>query len=247
MAPSLHLFALLALPALVFLGVGGLVPLSKPSSRDVLHGTWTSKGCYTDISPSRTLAASSYSDATFMTIETCQAFCNHGGYHYAGVEYGRECYCDYAIQNPGSPTSPTECNILCAGSALELCGSSNRINIYFDGTADPVIPTLVGAWSYHGCYTDTTNERTLLRRFDVTGGVTAQTCTATCKKNGYILAGLEYGNECWCGNSLFSTTEAPATDCHMTCTSDHNQFCGGPFRLTLYKDEPRIFQRPIGR
>lgn len=76
MAPSLHLFALLALPALVFLvsevqvdmflhlmlhnqGVGGLVPLSKPSSRDVLHGTWTSKGCYT-------LAASSlfYSSLT---------------------------------------------------------------------------------------------------------------------------------------------------------------------------------------
>ncbi|KAF8889794.1 hypothetical protein BD779DRAFT_302302 [Infundibulicybe gibba] len=53
-----------------------------------LPGNWTSIGCYTDISTSRTLNAIS-TNLDDMTIESCIAFCEPGGYIYAGLEFGR--------------------------------------------------------------------------------------------------------------------------------------------------------------
>ena len=44
---------------------------------------------YSDVSTSRTLAATSYVQDP-MTIETCIKSCQNAGYIYAGVEFGRE-------------------------------------------------------------------------------------------------------------------------------------------------------------
>jgi glucan 1,3-beta-glucosidase len=54
-------------------------------------------------------------------------------------------------------------------------------------------------WSFLGCYTDNVYGRALLHGLQVPGGHSAMTielCEATCKANGYILAGLEYSGEC---------------------------------------------------
>lgn len=50
----------------------------------------------------------------------------------------------------------------------------------------------------------------------MTGGA----CTRACQAAGYTLAGTEYGQECWCGNS-FLNGGAPASDgCNMACKGD---------------------------
>ncbi len=54
-----------------------------------LPSPWSYKGCFTDISTSRTLAASMTNSDNNMTIETCMNFCNPQGYIFAGVEFGR--------------------------------------------------------------------------------------------------------------------------------------------------------------
>lgn len=40
------------------------------------------------------------------------------------------------------------------------------------------------------------NPRTLLERFDIPDGVTAESCTALCAINGFSITGLEFGQEC---------------------------------------------------
>lgn len=40
------------------------------------------------------------------------------------------------------------------------------------------------------------NPRTLLERFDIPDGVTAESCTALCADNGFSITGLEFGQEC---------------------------------------------------
>ena len=52
---------------------------------------------YSDVSTSRTLAATSIVQDP-MTIETCIDFCQNAGYIYAGVEFGREsCFYVYVL------------------------------------------------------------------------------------------------------------------------------------------------------
>lgn len=53
---------------------------------------------------------------------------------------------------------------------------------------------------------------------------------------GFDYFATEYARECYCGNTLHSTsTEAPAPeDCNMLCAGDPSEFCGAGNRLELY-------------
>lgn len=60
-------------------------------------------------------------------------------------------------------------------------------------------PTGVAGWTLLGCYTDNVGGRTLVNGEAVPGGASAMTveaCLSTCKGLGYILAGVEYADEC---------------------------------------------------
>jgi WSC domain len=76
----------------------------------------------------------------------------------------------------------------CAGNSAEICGGNLRIDL-FQSTP----------WVSLGCYTDNVNARTLANYIIVPGGqgaTTIETCQAACKAAGYLLAGIEYANEC---------------------------------------------------
>lgn len=56
-----------------------------------------------------------------------------------------------------------------------------------------------GGWTALGCYTDNVSGRTLTYGAAVAGGASAMTvelCQSTCQGLGYILAGVEYADEC---------------------------------------------------
>ncbi|KAH8808680.1 glycosyl hydrolase catalytic core-domain-containing protein [Xylogone sp. PMI_703] len=95
-------------------------------------------------------------------------------------------------------------------------------------------------WTSLGCYTDNVGARSLSFGASVTGGANAMTvelCEQTCQGQGYTLAGLEYGGECYCGNS-FQNGGGPAPDgnagCNMKCNGNAAETCGGPNRLNVY-------------
>lgn len=106
------------------------------------------------------------------------------------------------------------------------------------------------------CYRDGVNgaPRSLQHQLSVTGGMSVETCTAACKAAGFVLAGLEFGQECcklslssiipYNGSDKFSGCDSyfpspvlvPDTDCNLVCTGDNTELCGAGNRLAIYED-----------
>ncbi|KAF7360054.1 Glycoside hydrolase family 128 protein [Mycena venus] len=86
-----------------------------------------------------------------------------------------------------------------------------------------VTKTLPAGWSYLGCKVDVGN-RILVAANQVSATNTPQTCIAFCSSNGLTMAGVEFSQECWCGNSfnpVAGTVQSAAdSDCSSTCTGD---------------------------
>ncbi|KAJ7287144.1 WSC domain-containing protein [Mycena rebaudengoi] len=213
-----------------------VVGLTVQTRQVALPGTWGAQGCFTDVSSSRTLLGSSTAGAD-MTIEKCLAFCDTGGFGFAGVEFGSECYCDHAPQDSGLPVELSECNVPCAGDATEFCGAGNRLNLIWDGSALPTITLAVDTWQYTGCFSDSINPRTLPHNIATADGkVTVESCTTACNANGFAVAGVEFGTECWCSNSLPTAPALADEKCRMACVANTTEFCGGSGALMVYQD-----------
>jgi len=185
-----------------------------------------------------------------MTNELCQAACEAAGYVLAGTEYSGECYCGAAVANDHGPAPDGEagCNMACNGAGDEVCGGSNRLSLYSYGgapAAGPASTTTSAApqatgWAKTGCYTDSVAARALSFGAAVPGGAAAMTnelCQAACEAAGYVLAGTEYGAECYCGAAV-ANDHGPAPDgeagCNMACNGAGDEICGGSNRLSLY-------------
>ncbi|KAI9439357.1 WSC domain-containing protein [Lactarius indigo] len=195
-------------------------------------GPWTSQGCYSDSPSSRALHAKV--DAGDTTVESCIAACQADEHMLAGVEFGQEC-CAHGNFRPFPDNA--YCNMPCQGDSTELCGGAGRINVYsFTGTY-PIGASVVagaGGWTSRGCYSDSTSSRSLERRVDP-GDVTVESCVSTCQSQSFTIAGLEFGQECWCGNQIQSPGALISqTSCNKACTGNNTEVCGGPDALQIY-------------
>lgn len=94
-------------------------------------------------------------------------------------------------------------------------------------------------YKYIGCGTDTMRgSRTLTGGMSWGADMTIEKCVATCKAGKFKFAGLEYGNQCFCGNSV-AADRAPKAGvkgaCAMPCAGSKTEVCGGPDAITLYE------------
>jgi hypothetical protein len=68
--------------------------------------------------------------------------------------------------------------------------------------------------------------------------MTSELCTSTCASKGFTMAGVEFGSECYCGNSI-SNGLGQQLDadraCYMTCSGNGGEHCGGTWTLSLFK------------
>lgn len=99
---------------------------------------------------------------------------------------------------------------------------------------------MIGNYSYQGCFNDSTSARAL-KSTELYGtssnNMTHEKCLAFCSS--YTYFGLEYGQECYCGNSLSNNSQnqtgaCGAASCNMPCAGTANETCGAGSRLTLY-------------
>jgi hypothetical protein len=172
-----------------------------------------------------------------MTVEACAAYC--ADYAWFGVEYGAECYCG-PLPRAGSGLTPvqSDCKMVCSGNPSEYCGAGNRLNTYFSSdttkiAANPASPTQVGNYSFYNCVVD--SPRVLRNQIGASDSMTVETCLGLAQTGGYLWAGLEYGRECWAGNTFLSPiTVASTTDCNMACKGNGGELCGGNNRLSMY-------------
>jgi len=103
-------------------------------------------------------------------------------------------------------------------------------------------PSIPG-WTYSGCYTDQLNPRAIGTtgiQFAYLGqhNVTTSTCVAYCSAAGYSIAGTEYAGQCFCDNSILSSsTTVSQSECSMPCEGQggSGELCGGGLTLSVYK------------
>ncbi|KAF9051932.1 WSC domain-containing protein [Panaeolus papilionaceus] len=209
-----------------------LLPRQGATIKDPV-GAWEAKGCFQDSVQNRVLGFRFDVDGT-NDAESCTAQCHNKGYKFAGMEYGTECWCGNALAYE-IPKPAAECSFVCPGDSTELCGAGDRIVIYedTDPAPQPVIKQSYGTWSYKACYRDL-GTRLLTYRFALPNDNKVETCTALCQSNGYALAGIEYGTECWCDHYLPYGGQVPDAECNFSCPGDPLQRCGGSMRLQIY-------------
>ncbi|RDL36505.1 Uncharacterized protein BP5553_05857 [Venustampulla echinocandica] len=225
-------------------GSGYAAILDKRVVPSTLPGTWTYQGCYTENGP-RTLQKASYASATNMTIEYCIGFCNQQGYFYAGTEYSSECYCGNVIASSSAIAPSTDCAMPCTGNSTQTCGGGSRLSLYWNGQSPPPGPSTnpgTSGYGFYGCYTEGDGGRALTTGPVTTPGggssMTIAVCVAACNAAGFSMAGVEYSQECYCGNSIqHAAVEAPGglSDCNMLCPGNTTEFCGAGNRLDVYK------------
>ncbi|KAF9498747.1 hypothetical protein BDN71DRAFT_1428686 [Pleurotus eryngii] len=111
-----------------------------------------------------------------MSDEFRISFCSDASFTLAGVEFSRECFCGYAVQSSGAPTALREYNYAITLNPAAVLGVSTS------SQADRLL-------------------RAPLKLSLQTGNTKGATQTAT---NEFCFAGLEFGDECFCGNSIGS-------------------------------------------
>ena len=181
-----------------------------------------------------------------MTREVCVNTCITAGYGVAGIEYSTQCFCDNFIRNGGAITKDTDCNMNCGGNTAEKCGDGNRLSLF--ATGDLVIyqppaqqtTGLPGSWQYMGCLSDNVNGVRAIPYqsvFQTTN--TPSLCVKLCSDYGYNAAGVEYGQECYCGDladvaAATGSIIVADTYCNTPCPGDPTLLCGSGNRLSYF-------------
>ena len=162
-----------------------------------------------------------YLSVTKNSPSTCITACKNVGYQLAGVQYTNQCFCGNTPP-PWSVIRPdNECNKICPGNPNQKCGGRWRMNVY---------TTFV--WIGQ-CVED--NSKRLLQKYVSVTKNSPSTCIKACKDAGYQLAGVQFTNQCFCGN-----TPPPSSvircdnECNKVCPGNPNQKCGGRWRMNVY-------------
>ena len=95
--------------------------------------------------------------------------------------------------------------------------------------------------NYMGCYEDSFEDRILLggvTKFKINNSV--ENCLRHCSETGFLYAGVQYGNECFCGNDrpdngLKYSPEEEKSKCDKKCSGNGEQKCGGYLTMNIYQ------------
>lgn len=86
---------------------------------------------------------------------------------------------------------------------------------------------------YYGCYLDDAEDRDMTHQKTLPTENWSQTCIDYCLQIGFRYAGLQYGRECWCGNS-FGKHGTTGAVCNQRCPGNSKEFCGGYLTNDVY-------------
>ncbi|EMC94328.1 hypothetical protein BAUCODRAFT_74018, partial [Baudoinia panamericana UAMH 10762] len=196
-------------------------------------------GCWSDQTPARTLTNMTYQGGS-NTIDSCAATCASGNNTIAGLANGDQCFCGSTLGYMATQVIDSSCASPCTGNGSEICGGALRLSFFANGrpiiAAAPSTPEVVNKDFYFvNCYTEATTGRTLGAASTSGLSLTLEYCASSCSAYQYF--GVEYGDECYCGNSLAGgSVVAPASDCNMLSAGNRAEFCGAGYRLTVYQN-----------
>jgi len=117
-------------------------------------------------------------------------------------------------------------------------------------TTPPSVPTSppIDGFTYQGCYIDGVNGRILSHQQPDNQQLTQESCVTLCAANGYTIAGVEYGVQCFCDTAIYNggALDPNQADCTTPCSGNSKESCGGPGgRMNLYSiGTPNVYVPP---
>lgn len=115
-----------------------------------------------------------------------------------------------------------------------------------------LVAAIAGVFENGDCINDTPGYRILRKGTSgqgqgvqlslVSSTFTVDKCVSSCQTAGYKYAGVEYGSQCFCGNSIGITTWAQLQDqskCNIPCPGDSTNMCGGNNALNFFYTTPQ--------
>jgi uncharacterized protein len=93
--------------------------------------------------------------------------------------------------------------------------------------------TALGCFKDQGDATPGTNGRDLDGFVMSSPAMTTTACMNTCRAQGFRFAGMQSGNQCFCGNNYGRS--GTATDCNTKCSGDAAEICGGTWANSVYQ------------
>ncbi|KAH8881641.1 WSC-domain-containing protein, partial [Thozetella sp. PMI_491] len=134
-----------------------------------------------------------------------------------------------ANTQPPEPLTITSTAFVTVTQGLSSLGSSSTMTLH----------PPVGGWAYAGCYKD--DEARALKNQSITTaipkGMSNELCINYCKKQGYLLAGVEAGFQCFCGNFLVDSWLTDDNNCNATCSGQDSRPCGGNWSLSVWSPD----------
>ena len=64
-----------------------------------------------------------------MTVEKCIDYCTSKSFTWAGLQYGKECYCGKNAP-PKERMGFSRCGMPCAGNPKQYCGNGLKLSTY---------------------------------------------------------------------------------------------------------------------
>ncbi|KAI0882844.1 uncharacterized protein GGS22DRAFT_195564 [Annulohypoxylon maeteangense] len=95
-------------------------------------------------------------------------------------------------------------------------------------------------WTDMGCYVEDSALPILEKNLSPEGGDSALTvlkCEDACYLKAYSFAGVQEGNQCWCGSYVGGEWASNQTLCNTPCAGDSKVFCGGKGLVNVFKAE----------
>jgi len=87
-----------------------------------------------------------------------------------------------------------------------------------------------------GCHADSSTRDLPVEITGAGTSMSVEQCRSTCYAEGYKYAGVQNGNQCFCGNSYNS--QGTSTSCTTVCNGDILEVCGGPWANDVWKAGP---------
>ena len=94
------------------------------------------------------------------------------------------------------------------------------------------------AWADRGCYVEDPELPLLDENMSGTSGdpfLTIKECKYSCYLAAYPFAGVQEGNQCWCGTYVGGPWARNQSDCNIPCTGDKDTLCGGKGLLKIFQ------------
>jgi hypothetical protein len=110
-------------------------------------------------------------------------------------------------------------------------------------TTAPTLGPSPTAWADMGCYVENPEMPLLDIKFNTLNGeasLTIPKCWLTCYRRSFEFAGVQNGNECWCGTYIGGEWAANQTDCNTPCTGDASTSCGGTGLLQIFRAQENV-------